>query len=80
MVDKTTRKPAGIIKYFMIKIEKLSFLVDFTVLNVKEGLKIPLILARSFMNASRMLVDIEKGQVKVMIKDHGICFYMIGMT
>lgn len=60
------------IKDVLIEIEKLSFHVDFTVLNIKEDSKTPLILGIPLMKASRMLVDIDTSQVKVRIKDHEV--------
>lgn len=32
------------------------------------------------MKTARVLVDIDKGQVKVIIKNHEVCFKVIGIT
>lgn len=80
MPDKTSRKPMGIIKYFIIKIDKIKFLVDSMVLDFEEYLKNPLIIVKPFMNTSRMLVDIGICQVKRRIKECEECFHMIGIT
>lgn len=49
----------------MIKIEKFSFPVDFMVLDVDENPKIPFILGIPFIKSARMMVDTDKGHVKV---------------
>lgn len=81
MTDNTSRKLVRIIKEVMIKIDKLSFFfIDFMVLDVEKYSKIPLILGRRFTNTARMLVDIDKCQVKERIKDHEVYFHMISIT
>lgn len=50
------------------------------VLDIEEDPKIPLIFGRTFMNSAIKVVDFDKGQVKVGIKYHDVCFYMIGIT
>lgn len=50
------------------------------VLDIEEDPKIPRIFGRPFMNNARKVMDFDKGQVKVGIKNHDVCFYMIGIT
>lgn len=80
MDDKTFRKLMKNIKYTIIKIDKYPFPVELMVLGVEEDSKIPLILGRIFMKTSRILMDIDKYHVKVRIKYHVVCFYMINIT
>lgn len=49
MDGKTSTNLVGIIKDIMIKLDKLSFLVNFMVIAIEEDPKIPLILGRPFM-------------------------------
>lgn len=44
MADKTCKTLVGIVKDVLIEINKLSFPIHFVILDVKAGLKIPLIL------------------------------------
>lgn len=73
MEDKTCRKLVGTIKYVLININNFSFPADFMVLDVKTTKKIPFILEQPFMKIARMLVGIDKGQVKVRSKDCEVC-------
>lgn len=68
MADKTCRKQVGKVKGVMIHVDSHSFSIDFVILDVKENPKIPLILRRTFMKTVMMLVDMDKGKVKVIIK------------
>lgn len=81
MADKTSIKVMGIIKDIMIKLDKFSFSADFVVvLDIKEYLKIPIILGRPFMKITMIIVDIYKERVKVRFKDNEVCFNMLGIN
>lgn len=70
----------GTIKDVLIKIDKISFLVDFIVIDVEVNPKIPLILEWTFMTTAILLVDTDKGKVKDRIRDCDVCFKVIGIT
>lgn len=80
MVDKTSRKLVKIINDTMIKFENFSFPLDFMLRDIRKDSEIPLILGRPFMKPARMLVDNDKGQVKVKIQDHEICCNILSIT
>lgn len=79
MADKICRKLVGTIKDDLIKIDKFSFPIDFMVLDIKEDPKIALIIGRPFMKTTRMLMDVDTSQVEVRIKNHEVCFMVIGI-
>lgn len=80
MVYKICRTPVGIIKDGLIHIDKFSFPIDFMILDVKADPNIPLILGRTFMKTARILVDVDKGEVKVRIKFCELSYKVIGVT
>lgn len=59
MMGKTCKKLVGTIKDVFIKIDKVSFHVDFMVLEIEVDQKISLILGRPFMKTAIMLVKID---------------------
>lgn len=65
MKKKTCRTPVGIVKDVLIHIDKLSFPIDFVILDVKEDPIIPLISGIPFTKTTWMLVYIYKGGVNV---------------
>lgn len=74
MAYRATTNPFGIAKNSFVKLNKFIFLVDFIIMDIKEEPNIPLILGRSFMKSEWMLICIDKGSMKVGIKDDDICF------
>lgn len=70
----------GTIKNILINIEKFTFPIDFMVLDIEASSNIPFILGRPFMKTAKMLVDMDKGQVKVRTKDREVCFKVICIT
>lgn len=49
-------------------------------LDINVDPKIPLIIGRPFMKTARMLVKMDKGEVKVIVKDHEVIYKLIGVT
>ncbi|XP_050890857.1 uncharacterized protein LOC127096314 [Lathyrus oleraceus] len=57
--DHSIKKPYGIVKDVLVKIEKFVFLVDFVILEIPEDEEIPLILGRPFLETGRCVINIE---------------------
>lgn len=79
MEAQTHRTLMGIVNDVLIEIDKFSFFVDFVILDIKALQKIPLILGRPFNKTARMLMDVDKGEVKVEIKDYEVCYMVISI-
>lgn len=77
MKAQTHRTLMGIVNDVLIEIDKFSF---FVILDIKALQKIPLILGRPFKKTARMLMDVDKGEVKVKIKDYEVCYMVISIT
>ena len=63
MADRSMASPKGVIEDMLIKVDKFIFLVDFVVLDMEEGEKVPLILGRPFLATSRALIDVKSGEL-----------------
>ncbi|XP_022635555.1 uncharacterized protein LOC111241484 [Vigna radiata var. radiata] len=46
-------------------VDKFLFPVDFVIMEMEENENSPLILGRSFMKTARIVIDVEKGKLKV---------------
>lgn len=57
MVCRWITYPCGVIKNLLIKEQKFIFLVNFTVLDMKEEDNLPIILGRHFLSTINALVD-----------------------
>ncbi|XP_050918377.1 uncharacterized protein LOC127135788 [Lathyrus oleraceus] len=56
--DHSVKKPYGIVKDVLVKIDKFIFPVDFVILEMPEGEEIPLILGRPFLETGRYVINI----------------------
>ncbi|XP_031247431.1 uncharacterized protein LOC116105152 [Pistacia vera] len=55
--------PRRVVEDVLIKVDKLIFPVDFTVLDMEENRKIPLSLRRPFLAMARTLIDVHQGKL-----------------
>ncbi|XP_014490453.1 uncharacterized protein LOC106753170 [Vigna radiata var. radiata] len=67
MADGSPKKPYGVVKDVVIRIERLEFLVDFVVIEMKEDDKILIILGRLFMKMAKVIINVDDRVV--MLKD-----------
>ncbi|XP_055814476.1 uncharacterized protein LOC129884153 [Solanum dulcamara] len=61
LIDRTVKKPVGIISDVTVKIESFIFPADFVILHCEVNFDVPIILGISFLATKRALVDIEMG-------------------
>ena len=64
MVDRTVKRPIGILHDVLVKVESFIFPTDFIILVCEVDFEVPIILGRPFLATSRALVDMENGQMK----------------
>lgn len=57
-----------------MKLDKVIFLTNFIVLDMKEDKEIPLILERSFLSRERTLIDVQQGKLRLRIDDEHVTF------
>ena len=64
MVDRTVKRPIGILHAVLVKVESFIFPADSVILDCEVDFEVPIILGRSFLATGRSLVDMDKGQIK----------------
>ena len=69
MADRSLTYPKGIIEDVLIKVDKFIFPVDFVVLDMDVNEKVPLIIKRPFLATSRILIDVEHGELTLRVGD-----------
>ncbi|XP_050909034.1 uncharacterized protein LOC127122790 [Lathyrus oleraceus] len=67
--DHSVKKPYGIIKDVLVKIDKFVFSMDFVILEMPEDEEIPLIMGRPFLETGRCLINIEEGTMTLKVYD-----------
>ena len=61
MVDRTVKRPIGILHDVLVKVEAFIFPADFVILDCEVDFEV--ILGRTFPATGRALLDMEKGQI-----------------
>jgi len=74
LVDKTVKHPYGVVEDVLMKVDKFMFSVDFVILDMKEDEEVPLILGRPFMKTARVIVDVDKGALRVRSQEDEVRF------
>ncbi|XP_050875045.1 uncharacterized protein LOC127078655 [Lathyrus oleraceus] len=67
--DHSVKKPYGIVKDVLVKIDKFVFLVDFVILEMPEDKEIPHILGIPFLETDRCVINIEEGTMTLKVYD-----------
>ncbi|XP_050897522.1 uncharacterized protein LOC127104379 [Lathyrus oleraceus] len=70
--DHSSKKPYGIVKDVLVKIDKFVFPVDFVILEMPEDEVIPLILGRPFLETGKCVINIEEGTMMLKVYDEEV--------
>lgn len=68
LADRFIRHPSGVLEYFLVKVDKFIFLVDFLILDVD----VPLILGRPFVTISQALISVSNGRMTFRVGDEEV--------
>ena len=74
MVDRTVKKPIGILHDVLVKVESFIFPAYFVILDCEVDFEVPIILGRSFLSTGRALVYMEKGQMTFRLNNEEATF------
>ena len=74
MADRTVKKPIGILHDVLLKVESIIFPAAFVILDCEMDFEMPIILGRSFLATVRVLIDMEKWQMKFRLNNEEATF------
>ncbi|GKA52934.1 mitochondrial proton/calcium exchanger protein-like protein isoform X1 [Tanacetum coccineum] len=69
--------PKGIAENVLVRIGKITFHIDFIILDMPEDIKVPLILGRPFFSTSRAKIDVYKRKITLRVGEEKIVFTSI---
>ena len=72
--DRSIKRPYGIVEDLLVKVDKFLFPVDFVVMDIEEDVDVPLILGRPFMKTTKVIIDVDKGKLKVCVENEEVSF------
>ncbi|XP_069143379.1 uncharacterized protein [Solanum lycopersicum] len=74
MDDRTVKRPNGILRDVLVKVESFIFFVDFVILDCEVYFEVPIILGRPFLAMSRVLINMENGKMKFLLNNEEVTF------
>ena len=77
LVDRSIKRPKGILEDVLVKVGKFILRADFIVLDMEEGSMpspLPIILGRPFMRTDNMKICVKKGTVSMKVNGEKIVF------
>lgn len=67
LVDRSVRKPRGVVEDVLVRVDELIIPVDFLILDVDDDVEALLILGHPFLNTSGALIDVKVGKMTVRV-------------
>jgi len=74
LADRSVKQPYDIVEDLLVKVDKFLFPVDFVVMDIEEDVDVPLILGRPFMKTTKVIIDVDKGKLKICVADEEVSF------
>ncbi|GKB54184.1 mitochondrial proton/calcium exchanger protein-like protein isoform X1 [Tanacetum coccineum] len=74
LVDSIVKYPKEIAENVLVGIGKFVFPIDFTILDMPEDVKVPLILGRPFLSTAHAKIDVFKKEITLRVGEEKIIF------
>ncbi|GJS79036.1 reverse transcriptase domain-containing protein [Tanacetum coccineum] len=69
LVDRSIQYPRGIIENVLIKVDKFFLPIDFVILDMPEGSRVPIILGRPFLTTVGAMIDVFNKKITLRVGD-----------
>ncbi|GJU78606.1 ribonuclease H-like domain-containing protein [Tanacetum coccineum] len=80
LADRTIKKPRGIAKNLLVRIDKFIFPIDFIILDIPKDDDVPLILGRPFLSTAHSKIDVYKRKINLRVEEEKLVFKSIKPT
>lgn len=74
LTDRLNMYPMGVVEDVLVKVNKLIFSADFSILDFEEDKDIPIILGRLFLATGRILIDVQQGELTMRVNIQEVKF------
>ncbi|KAJ9545830.1 hypothetical protein OSB04_025537 [Centaurea solstitialis] len=78
LADRSIKYPVGIAEDVTVWVDKFTFRADFVILDIKDEVKIPLILGRPFLNTASAVIHVAKRELSLGIGEDRITLFIDG--
>ncbi|KAJ9556957.1 hypothetical protein OSB04_011571 [Centaurea solstitialis] len=65
LADRSIKYPVGIAEDVTVRVDKFVFPADFVILDIKDEVKVPLILGRPFLNTASAVIHVAKRELSL---------------
>ncbi|XP_070020330.1 uncharacterized protein [Nicotiana sylvestris] len=76
MVDRSMKRPLGIIDDVLVCVDKFILPSDLVILDCDVDFEVPIILGRPFLSTGKALVDVEAGELTFRLGDEKVVFHV----
>jgi len=73
LANRYIKHPYGVVEDLIVKVDTFLFLVDFVVMDIKD-VEVSLILGRPFMKTTKIIIDVDKGKLKMCVENEEVSF------
>ena len=80
LADRSLNHPRGVIEDVLVKVDKFIFPANFIVLDMEKDKGIPIILGRPFLATGRVMIDLQKGELKLRVQDDDVRFSVFNVV
>ena len=74
LADRVTKYPYGVVKYFLVKVDKFIFPVHFVIMDMKKDEEVPLMVGTPFINTVRIIIDVDKAEFQARDQNEEVTF------
>ncbi|XP_070054106.1 uncharacterized protein [Nicotiana tomentosiformis] len=76
MVDRTIKRPLGVIENVLVHVDKFILPADFVILDCEVDYEVLIILGRPFLATGKALVDVEARELTFRVDDEKVVFHV----
>ncbi|XP_009784668.1 uncharacterized protein [Nicotiana sylvestris] len=76
IVDRTMKRPLGVIEDVLVRVDKLIIPMDFAILDCEVEYKVSIILGRPFLATGKDICDVEARELTFRVVDENVVFHM----
>ncbi|XP_070045803.1 uncharacterized protein [Nicotiana tomentosiformis] len=76
MVDRTMKRPLGVIEDVFVCVDKFILPADFVILDYEVDYKVLIILGRPFLAAGKAVINAEAGELTFRLGDEKVVFHV----
>ncbi|KAJ9546801.1 hypothetical protein OSB04_019344 [Centaurea solstitialis] len=79
LADRSIKYPVGIAEDVIVRVDRFDFPADFVILDIKDEVKVPLILGRPFLNTASVVIHVADRELSLGIGEDRITLSINGI-